>query len=64
MLIIAYRLASILLADRVIHVDSGRVVDAGTHAELLGRDAGYRELVTAYEVDTKRREDEEAGWVG
>ncbi len=63
-LIIAYRLASILLADRVIHVDSGRVVDAGTHAELLGRDAGYRELVTAYEVDTKRRADEEAGWIG
>lgn len=63
-LIIAYRLASILLADRVIHVDSGRVVDAGTHAELLDRDAGYRELVTAYEVDTKRRADEEAGWIG
>jgi ABC-type multidrug transport system fused ATPase/permease subunit len=63
-LIIAYRLASILLADRVIHVDSGRVVDAGTHAELLDRDAGYRELVTAYEADTKRREDEEAGWIG
>jgi ATP-binding cassette subfamily B protein len=63
-LIIAYRLASILLADRIIHVDSGRVVDAGTHAELLGRDAGYRELVTAYEVDTQRRADEESGWFG
>jgi ABC-type multidrug transport system fused ATPase/permease subunit len=63
-LIIAYRLASIVLADRVIHVDSGRVVDAGTHAELLGRDAGYRELVTAYEADTKRRADEEVGWIG
>ncbi len=63
-LIIAYRLASILLADRVIHLDDGSVVDAGSHAELLDRDAGYREIVTAYEVDTKRRADEEAGWVG
>jgi ABC-type multidrug transport system fused ATPase/permease subunit len=63
-LIIAYRLASILLADRIIHVDSGRVVDAGTHEELLGRDDGYRELVTAYEVDTQRRADEESGWFG
>ncbi len=63
-LIIAYRLASILLADRVIHVDSGRVIDSGTHGELLTRDAGYREIVTAYEADTRRREDEEAGWVG
>ena len=63
-LIIAYRLASILLADRVIHVDSGRVVDAGTHDDLLGRDSGYRDLVTAYESDTKRRASEEAGWIG
>jgi ABC-type multidrug transport system fused ATPase/permease subunit len=57
-LLIAYRLASIMLADRIIHVDNGRVVDAGSHAELLARDAGYKELVTAYEQDTKRRLDE------
>ncbi len=35
-LLIAYRLASIVLADRVIHVEDGTVVDAGTHRELLG----------------------------
>lgn len=58
-LLIAYRLASIVLADRVIHVDGGTVVDAGTHQELVARDPGYRELVTAYEVDTQRRLDEE-----
>ncbi len=57
-LLIAYRLASIVLADRVIHVDSGTVVDAGSHQELVARDPGYRELVTAYEVDTQRRLDE------
>ncbi|NYI41569.1 ABC transporter ATP-binding protein [Demequina lutea] len=60
-LLIAYRLASIMLADRIIHVDDGRVVDAGSHAELLERDAGYKELVTAYEQDTKRRLDEHEG---
>lgn len=53
-LLIAYRLASIMLADRVIHVDDGRIVDAGTHAELLTRDAGYRRLVTAYEHDSSQ----------
>lgn len=63
-LIIAYRLASILLADHVVHVDRGRVVDAGSHAELLGRDPGYRELVLAYEEDTKRQAEEEAGYIG
>lgn len=63
-LLIAYRLASIMLADRIIHVDDGRVVDAGTHAELLARDEGYKDLVTAYEQDSKRRRDESAGTVG
>lgn len=63
-LIIAYRLASILLADHVVHVDRGRVVDSGSHAELLKRDAGYRDLVLAYEDDTKRQAAEEAGFIG
>ncbi len=54
-LLIAYRLASILLADRVIHVSGGTVVDAGEHKELVNRDPGYRELVTAYEQDSARR---------
>lgn len=54
-LLIAYRLASIMLADRIIHVSDGRVIDAGTHAELLARDPGYKELVTAYEQDSKRK---------
>jgi ABC-type multidrug transport system fused ATPase/permease subunit len=63
-LIVAYRLASILLADRVIHVDKGRIVDAGTHEQLLDRDAGYRDLVHAYEEDSKRQKQEQAGWLG
>src|SRR5690606_16205470 len=48
-LIVAYRLASITLADRVIHLERGRVVDEGTHRELVARDRGYRALVLAYE---------------
>ena len=63
-LIVAYRLASILLADHVVHIDQGRVVDAGTHAQLLKRDPGYRELVLAYEEDSQRQADEEAGFIG
>ena len=63
MLLIAYRLASILLADRVIHVDDGLVIDAGTHRELVARDAGYKDLVTAYEQDALRRRKESAGYI-
>ncbi|WP_420875789.1 ABC transporter ATP-binding protein [Promicromonospora iranensis] len=59
-IMVAYRMSSVALADRVIHVDGGRVVDTGTHDELMARDAGYRELATAYEVETERREQERA----
>ena len=44
-LVIAHRPATIALADRVAVVDEGRVVDEGTHAELLARSAAYRELL-------------------
>ncbi|MEN5073402.1 ABC transporter ATP-binding protein [Isoptericola cucumis] len=55
---VAYRMSSVSLADAVVHLGSGRVVDVGTHAELLGRDPGYRALATAYEQETARRERE------
>jgi len=54
-LLVAYRMSSVLLADEVVHLASGRVVDSGTHDELLARDPGYRELATAYERESARR---------
>ena len=59
-LLVAYRMSSVLLADEVVHVDGGRVVDRGTHDELLARDPGYRALATAYEQETARRAAEAA----
>ncbi|MDN4473133.1 ABC transporter ATP-binding protein [Demequina zhanjiangensis] len=56
-LLVAYRLASIMLADSVVHVDSGRVVDAGSHEELFSRDEGYKDIVLAYERDAARAAD-------
>ncbi len=49
--VVAYRRATIALADEVVYVERGRVVDRGTHAELLQRSDGYRALVTAYDAD-------------
>ncbi len=54
-LLVAYRMSSVLLADEVVHLAGGRVVDRGTHDELMARDPGYRELATAYERDAARR---------
>lgn len=59
-IMVAYRMSSVALADRVVHVEGGRVVDSGTHHELMARDPGYRALATAYEVETERREKERA----
>ncbi|WP_433377327.1 ABC transporter ATP-binding protein [Streptosporangium sp. CA-115845] len=54
--VIAYRMATIALADEVVYLEHGRVVDRGGHAELLARCAGYRNLVTAYERQEAERE--------
>ncbi len=47
--VVAYRKATIGLADEVIHLQDGRVADRGTHAELLDRSPAYARLVNAYE---------------
>ena len=59
--VVAYRRATIALADEVVFVDGGTVVDRGTHDELLVRCSGYRDLVTAYERAEVERAAEHAG---
>jgi ABC-type multidrug transport system fused ATPase/permease subunit len=55
-LVVAYRRATIALADEVIYLEHGRVVARGTHHELLASVPGYIDLVTAYErADSERR---------
>jgi ATP-binding cassette subfamily B protein len=44
-IVIAHRPATIALAERVVVLEGGRVVEEGTHAELLARSARYRVLL-------------------
>lgn len=44
-LVIAHRLSTIQHADRIIVIDSGRIVEQGTHAELMALEGVYRKLI-------------------
>ncbi|GAA5163418.1 ABC transporter ATP-binding protein [Ornithinimicrobium tianjinense] len=54
-LVVAYRMATITLADQVVYVEHGRVVDRGSHEELVGRCQGYADLVHAYAREAAER---------
>ena len=43
-LVIAHRLSTVQHADRIVVMDSGRIVEMGKHAELLGADGPYARL--------------------
>ncbi|MFN2228078.1 MAG: ATP-binding cassette domain-containing protein, partial [Anaerolineae bacterium] len=47
-LLIAHRLATVYRADRILVLDGGRLVQEGTHADLVAREGAYRRLVGAY----------------
>ena len=47
-IVIAHRLSTVKHADRIIVMASGRIIDEGTHAELMARGGHYAELYNAY----------------
>lgn len=59
-LVVANRPATIALADEVVFLEAGRVVDHGPHEELLARQPSYARMVRAYELDRADRAGEVA----
>src|SRR4029079_14505347 len=59
-IVIAHRPATIALADRVVLLDDGCIVDEGTHADLLLTSERYRTVLAAAEAaDAAELEEEE-----
>ena len=62
--LVAHRLATIGLADRVVHLEAGTVRAVGTHQTLLAERPDYRHLVFAYDetevFETEADDDDDA----
>ena len=46
LLVVAHRLHTIAGADQILVIDDGKIVERGTHAELMSADGIYRNMVT------------------
>ncbi len=57
-LVIAHRLATVLSCDRILVMDQGRIVEQGTHAELVAANGLYARLARLQFEGAKRREPE------
>jgi len=59
-LIIAHRFSTIVNADKILVMDQGRIIEAGTHAQLLARQGQYWRLYQMQAFQHKRGEEDDA----
>ena len=52
-IIVAHRLATVMRADRIIVVDNGRIIESGSHNELLNEEGAYSEMHQQWKKTTQ-----------
>jgi ATP-binding cassette subfamily B protein len=52
MLVVAHRLATVLKADRILVFENGRIIEEGTHTELIAHNGVYAHFAQLQFVDT------------
>jgi ATP-binding cassette subfamily B multidrug efflux pump len=63
-IIVSHRLAAVRDADWILVLDGGRVVEQGTHIELIGRGGRYWELLRRQQLEEELEEEEVGGGGG
>ena len=53
--VIAHRLSTIHNADKIIVLDNGKIVETGTHTELLEKNGLYHHLYTLKQLETEKK---------
>ncbi|XP_037907069.1 multidrug resistance protein homolog 65-like isoform X1 [Hermetia illucens] len=60
-IVVSHRLSAIKHADKIVHIDKGKVVEEGTHEELMKMNGGYCSLVTGGDLEQQEEPEKEKG---
>jgi ATP-binding cassette subfamily B protein len=63
-LVIAHRLSTIMSADQILVMDHGRIVERGTHLELMARQGVYAQMWALQQIEDAERRTKESAEIG